>query len=235
MKKAMNKNDGEILKFIKNTMLKHYPIEEDRIDKVLSSNSSRFDIVFSFFQNEEKSDVTQILFRGGNKKSRISIDEWAIIEEFASLNLINILITYILKDHSCIDTISQNESHIYMTFKINFGIDSKEGLPCNTITLTLDYAHHPLKEEIANYYMQDILTVFREKIKNTAYYQQKRSKQIENIKENYLKETTKQDIIDLLNNCDLETLKRMIMTMDKEEFIRLYNEKNDKTIKTLQF
>ena len=221
--------DEEILDSIKRVLLERHPIVEDRLDELFEKGE--FDISFNIY-DREGNITTDIWFLDGKENARSSIPESISLDNRVSLNLINALISYILKDHEIVSSLSTNyRTSIDMTFNVNLREEMKKGINCRTLGLNLNFYGDVDMSKYLELYLKDIITVFFDKVMDTPFMKREVDKYVSTIKEQFLDGSSKDDILALLSKLPNEELCKIIYKMDAYSFMNALKNKEATDIK----
>lgn len=217
-----NDNEIGIIEMVKKIILSHHPIVENRINDLFGK--SEFDISLNMYDCDGKKYST-ICFIDGFEYARNSIYESIVLNGTFSIRLVNELISYILTDHDVIGEFWKNSETIDMKFRVNLNQDNLKGISCRTIGLSINFYGMASMSAYLDLYFKDIVSVFFDKLKDTPFMQRELEDYVTKIKEQFLDETSKEVILELLSKLSIEDLKRIIEDMDMSTFMHIMQSK----------
>lgn len=218
--------DLEILKAIKDVLLKKHPIVDDRLDYLFGSGE--FDIALSLYDYQGNA-YSIVSFLDGTENARMGIVDSVKLNERFSINLVNNLIFYILTDHEIISEFYKTSNSIEMKFRVDLKNENMKGISCRTIGLSLHFYGDADMESYKELYFKDIITIFFEKLKDTQYMKNEFNNYVSNVKKELLSKSSKEDILEFLSKLSVEELEKIIEAMDPYFFMNILNSIRNKS------
>lgn len=205
--------ENDILKWLKNAILKYCPKVEDRINLIGDNKDNpKISILIKIYK-----DKTYITIFYGTNAYQKGI-EIAFLDSVIYINYIFAIINYILSDKRVI-TYSDDKDIIYLNFKINWNERARKGLSVDDIAVELQFANDLEKKK-----------EYLEQIK-TQYFVNTNSENANRLKALFIEGATKEEIITYFNSLDLITLKEILAILDIDLFEKYFEDSLEKPTK----
>lgn len=213
---SMIKQNEDLVTYVKSVIFKYCPYVEERIFILGNAKSPEFDIEVNISDNQ-----TQVMFMFGNKNFKQSIPEQVIIPQVTEFTEISKIIDFILKDHEFVKNISLYNNSIGLDFAINWSDESIKGINCGDIGLYLKFNTNV---ELVKQYLYLLFQKYYSIFEHTPAFKKIRNEYINSVKQVYLNNLNKSQIISLLNAMNENELKELLYNLDNDTFIKYTTE-----------
>lgn len=206
------KQNEDLVTYVKNTILKYCPYVDDRLSIFRDTNSPEIEIDINIYNNE-----TQVMFLFGSANYKQSIPEQIIIPCTLEFEEVSKIIDFILGDHEVIKNINLCNNSFELQFAINWTEESLKGINCSDIGLNLEFNNNV---ELERQYLYLFFQKYYSVLEHTPSFKQIKNEYINNVKNIYLNDLDKTQLISLLNTMDENELKQLLNKLDNDVFIK---------------
>lgn len=183
-------------------------------------------------------DESYISFCRGTGGCWSSTDDKATIEKLIDFEEIKSVIDFLLKDYRFIRNIMFYDdrgygSKIELSFEINWNNESiKQGINCGNITLELTFANDKLRKQ----YTDNLLQQYQEELRKTPTVRNMIDEYISSIKDDYIDNAHKPEMLDFLSKLDEQELKELMYTLRNGVFMKysVTEEQNTDEVKRIK-
>lgn len=216
--------EEEIIKYVLDTINKICPVIDDRLLKTLeyplSHSKLTIDIEFYKF---DKDEFTQIMFVNGSKSYASSTGDDLVIDGVVSKNIVDGIIASLIKDHDVVYGFYNSGPRITIDLGLDYALSLDRGIGCSHIEIIFDFYKYGDYKNLQQSFVNNIVTVFYDKFKDTEYVKRNLNYYITDFKENNIKPMSDLDVLDFMKNFTIDELKDMICSLNNEKFIDVYN------------
>lgn len=220
--------------YIKSIILKYAPYVDSRYD-IFDMGPQQPIIITQITFTDDKSYIS---FCRGTGGCWSSTDDKATIEKLIDFEEIKSVIDFLLKDYRFIGNIMFHEdtgygSSIELNLNINWTDESiKKGINCGLIILELTFANDKLRKQ----YTDNLLQQYQEELRKTPTVRNMIDEYISSIKDDYIDNAHKPEMIDFLSKLDEQELKKLMCRLDNDTFMKysIIGEQNTDEAKRLK-
>ena len=209
---------------IKNAIFDMHPICEPRLnlDNLFDRGTIEMGISFNFYKRENSDYHTQIIFLDGNGNC-MSMKSSFCVEELLSYNIIDKLMTFILKEFPIVCDFSflNNSFELKFTFSAERYID--KGLSARYFYLKFESRY---EKDIINDYFKYIISTYYEEISKTEIFKREYQEYLDEYKRDYLSSLDRNELDKILNMLSDDSIRNILYYLSNVEFITVYNELN---------
>lgn len=204
--------------YIKSIILKYAPYVDSRYE-IYDMGSYQPIIITQITFTDDKSYIS---FCRGTGGCWSSTDDKATIEKPIDFEEIKSVIDFLLKDYRFIRNIMFCDDHGYgsgieLSFEINWTDESiKKGINCGNIILELTFANDKLRKQ----YTDNLLQQYQEELRKTPTVRNMIDEYISSIKDDYIDNAHKPEMIDFLSKLDEQELKELMYTLRNGVFMK---------------
>lgn len=226
MKEIISQKDN-VAQYIKSIILKNAPYVDSRLelfDMGSCQPTIKTEITIT-------NDESYIMFCCGTSCFMSSIDDRATVKQKIDFQEIKSVIDFLLEDCRFINDIkfyddSGYGNRVELVFRINWTNESiKRGINCGDITLELTFSN----EELRKYYTSMLFQQYCDELKASTTVLEMKDRYIESIKDEYIYNASKKDLLELLNKLDEQELKELLYDLNNDLFMK-YSIKDEEDI-----
>lgn len=217
MKEIICQN-GNAAQYIKSIILKYAPYVDSRYE--LFDMGSQQPIIKTEITITD--DESYITFMNGTSGHSSMTDDRATIEKPIDFEEIKSVIDFLLEDYRFIRNIMFHEdtgygSSIELSLNINWTNESiKRGINCGIITLELTFTNDKLRKQ----YTDNLLQQYQEELRKTPTVRNMIDEYISSIKDDYIDNVHKPEMLDFLSKLDEQELKELMRTLRNGVFMK---------------
>lgn len=213
----------ELSEYIKEVILRHCPVSDNRIHLLGSASAPCLDIKVNF-----KEGKTRISFLHGTSRFKMSTPESATCEYYIDFEDIKSIMDFILKDHEAVKFLALNyPDEIRMGFSINWNDSSLKGMMCSDIHLKLDFNEN---RELRNNYLHKILNTYSSYLEELPDYIKLKENELQNIKRSNLIQMNKEEMLQYLDRMSEDDLRELLLYADNNLLIKYVNNEQEKKL-----
>ena len=210
---------------IKSKILEMHPRCEPRLnlDNLFDRGTTEMGISFNFYKGENNDYHTQIMFLDGNSNC-MSMKSSFYEEELLSYNIIDKLMTFILKEFPiiCDFSVLNNSFELKFTFSAERYIE--KGLSARFFYLKFESRY---EKDIINDYLKYIINTYYEEISKIETFKREYQKYLDEYKRDYLNSLDRNELNEILNMLSENSIRNILYYLSNDEFIRVFNELNN--------
>lgn len=227
-------NEEEIIKYIIDNIEKISPIIDDRLFKDLKFQLNQEKVIINININKiENNEFTKISFKNGCNNCCSCTNDYLIINGVVSKTIIDGIFAYLLKDHDYVHVFNVSGTLLYIDLGLDYALSPDKGIGCSHIEIEFNFYRYGDYKELQQSFVNNIVTVFYDKLKNTDYVKRNLNYYINDFKEKNIKPMSDIEVLDFMKNFTIDELKELICNLGNEKFIdvcnRYLNNKNEDT------
>ncbi len=211
--------EQEIVKAVKNIILRKHPMVKNRIETLFHEPGSMMVMDIVVYEDQKKF-VTQILFCDGSTDAVVSIPERVIIDGLISTQTVVELIQLIAMDHDQVDLFSNNGCEIRIPFSVNVCEKNICGIDCNHIQLNIDFHHCPNSGQLCEEYCDEIVANSHDNFRLIQIFHRAGE---QHTKENILTLLNNEQLHQLVAMMEEKELRQLLASLPENQFYKQYN------------